>query len=432
MKKYAVSIVAAVAMIGFGCTAALADNGQRFIDVIVTLDVEVSGSNGQFGREMAASVASQYGVQARHTYGTVFSGFAARVPEVVYNRMKNDPLIASIDYDAPVYVAAGNCPHCGGGGGDDGGGGSSQTLPWGIARVGAPTSNTGAGIDIYIIDSGIDANHRDLNVLGGFASESCKGGGCPTAWHDDNGHGTHVAGTAAALDNDVDVVGVAPGANLYAVKVLNNRGSGSRSGVIAGVDWVTQQVIAKGKPAVANMSLGGSGSKTGTCTNSGFTGSDTYHQAICNSRNAGVVYVVAAGNSGADAAGAVPAAYDDAVITVSATNANDDWTSWSNWGNQSAGWTSNNSAPVAIAAPGAAILSTKSGGGTESLSGTSMASPHVAGAAALALASSNQPADGRAFVNVRSILLNAAESTNGFSNTSGKPHDEDFLDASGL
>lgn len=430
MKKQFITLLAALALAAFGANAALADNGQaRFLDVIVTLDVDVSATDGQIGRDMAASVAGQYGLQARHTYGTVFSGFAARIPEALYGQMKSDPLIANIDFDAPVYTAAGNCPHCGGGGGD--GGGSNQTVPWGIARVGAPAGNTGAGVDIYILDTGIDPRHRDLNVLGGFAVESCKGN-CPAAWHDDHGHGTHVAGSAAALDNDVDVVGVAPGANLWAVKVLSKSGSGSRSGVIAGIDWVAQQVAASGKPAVANMSLGGSGSKTGTCTNSGFSGSDTYHQAICNARNVGVVFVVAAGNEGNNATGAVPAAYDDTVITVSATNANDDWTSWSNWGNNSAGWTSNNSAPVAIAAPGASILSTATGGGTTTMSGTSMSSPHAAGGAALILASSNQPADGRAFVNVRSTMLSKAESTNNFSNNSGNPHDEDFLDARGL
>ncbi len=428
MKKLALLLLL---LSGFGWSVAMAEQG-RFLDVIVKLDVETAGLPGEQGRAIAAEVASQHGVQARFTYGTVFSGFAARIPEARLARLQDDPMVSYIDFDAPVYAAGGNCPHCGGGGGDDGGG-SNQTVPWGIERVGSQNNNnTGAGVAIYIIDTGIDANHRDLNVVGGFAVEECKGGGCSSSWDDDQGHGTHVAGTAAALDNDVDVVGVAPDADLYAVKVLNRRGSGTRSGVIAGVDWVTEHASQNGVATVANMSLGGSGSKSGTCTNSGFSGTDAYHEAICNSRNAGVVYVVAAGNSGADSDGAVPAAYDDAVITVSATNANDDWTSWSNWGNRSAGWTSNDSAPVAIAAPGASILSTAAGGGTTTMSGTSMSAPHVAGAAALVLSSSNQPNDGRAFENVRSALLNSAEDTGGFSNTSGNPHDEDFLDARGL
>jgi subtilisin len=431
MKRLLTILIAALAAAGFSASTALAEQG-RYLDVIVKLDVDTSSLPGAHGREMAAEVASQHGVQTRYTYGTVFSGFAGRISEARLSQLRDDPMVASINFDAPVYALGGNCPHCGGGG-DDGGDDSNQTVPWGIDRVGSQSNaNTGAGISVYIIDTGIDPNHRDLNVVGGYAVESCKGGGCATSWDDDQGHGTHVAGSVAALDNDVDVVGVAPGADLYAVKVLDKRGSGSRSGVIAGVDWVTQQAIQKGEAVVANMSLGGSGSKTGSCTSSGFTGDDTYHEAICNSRNAGVVYAVAAGNSGADADGAVPAAYDDAVITVSATSEGDDWTSWSNWGDRSASWTGNNSAPVAIAAPGASILSTSAGGGTETMSGTSMASPHVAGGIALVLSSSNQSNDGSAFENVRSALLGSAESTNGFSNTSGNPHDEDFLDASGL
>ena len=423
MKRIALILILVLLSLGLG-TAVLANKPDRFLDVIVVLDVGPDVP-GQIGRDIAAAVANENGVHAIHTYGNVFSGFAARVPEAVYQRLRNDPLVAFIDYDGPVSIAGGP-PGSGGGGG----GSTGQTTPWGISRVGAPVSgNSGAGIDIYILDTGIDPNHRDLNVLGGFAVERCRGGSCGGQdWGDNNGHGTHVAGTAAALNNDVDVVGVAPGANLWAVKVLSGSGSGSRSGVIAGVDWVAGHRSGRNGPAVANMSLGGSGSKTGTCTSSGFSGSDAYHAAICNATRQGVVFVVAAGNSGANAAGAVPAAFDDTVITVSATNVNDDWTSWSNWGNQSAGWTSNNSAPVAIAAPGAAILSTRAGGGTESLSGTSMASPHVAGAAALVLASTNQQKNFSAFTNVRANLLQSAESTSNFSNTSGNPHAEDFLD----
>ncbi|MEX2497951.1 MAG: S8 family serine peptidase [Wenzhouxiangellaceae bacterium] len=429
MKKLTLTLVSAVVLTSFGWSDTNAEEA-RFLDVIVKLDVDTANTAGAHGREIAAEVAAQHGIQTRHVYGTVFSGFSARIPEARFEQLQQDPMVAHIDFDAPVHIAGGNCPSCGGGGG---GGDTGQTVPWGIDRIGSQTnSNTGAGIDIYIIDTGIDPNHRDLNVVGGFAVENCRGGGCAASWDDDNDHGTHVAGTAAALDNDVDVVGVAPGANLYAVKVLSGSGSGSRSGVIAGIDWVTQQALANGNAAVANMSLGGSGSKTGSCSNSGFTGTDTYHEAICNSRNAGVVYAVAAGNSGADAAGSVPSAFDDTVITVSATSSGDDWPSWSNWGNDAAAWTSNNSAPVGIAAPGVSVLSTLAGGGTTTFSGTSMASPHVAGALALFLASSAQSSNGTAFENARAALLSQAEGTGTFSNTSGNPHDEDSLDASGL
>ena len=413
-------------------TTALAGNGDRFVDVIVSLKDASSPSMHASNRAAAADFARGFGVSPRFTYGAVMSGFAASVPESRLEALRNHPRVQSVTIDAPVRAFAPPCHvtgTCGGGGGD------GQTIPWGIDRIGATgNANTGAGVHVYVIDTGIDADHADLaaNISNGFAAESCKGGSCMADWDDDHGHGTHVAGTVGALDNDIDVVGVAPEVTLHAVKVLNKRGSGSRSGVIAGIDWVTSQAVAMGQPVVANMSLGGSGSKTGTCTSSGFTGSDDYHRALCNARNAGVVMAVAAGNESADAEGSVPAAYDDAVITVSATSEGDDWAGFSNWGDNSASYMSSNSAPVSIAAPGAGILSLSTGGGTTTMSGTSMASPHVAGALALIMASSSQSADGSAFENLRSTLLNAAEDTSSFSNTSGYPHDEDFLDAGSL
>jgi subtilisin len=305
---------------------------------------------------------------------------------------------------------------------------SQQQTPWGIARVGAPlATNTGAGIDVYVIDSGIDHTHPDLTVVSGV---NCSGGsplrasckvGLPG---DDNGHGTHVAGTIAALDNTIGVVGVAPDARLHAVKVLRADGAGYRSWIIAGIDWIVQSKPS-GKAVVANMSIGGSGSKTGTCTSGAFVGTDSYHQAICTATRSGVVFAVSAGNSGADAAGSVPAAYDDSVITVSATNAASDWPSWSNWGKP---------APVALAAPGVGVLSTRAGGGTVTFNGTSMAAPHVAGAAALFLKKSTQTGGYSAYVNARADLTSMAQVTwngsiytNNWKNTSGNPHREGFV-----
>ena len=337
----------------------------------------------------------------------------------------------------------------GGDSGDDGGGGDPiddpacafagdwGNAPWGIERIGTGSNTgaaTGCGVDVYVIDTGIQVDHVNLAVADkGFASERCRGGGCSAEWDDDHGHGTHVAGTVAALGKQIvdgtTVVGVAPDVTLYSVKVLNRQGSGTRSGVIAGIDWVAGEASVSGAPAVANMSLGGSGSKTGTCTSDGFIGTDTYHEAICNASKEGVVFVVAAGNSGANAAGAVPAAYDDTVITVSATMKGDDWPSWSNWGNLEAQWTAATSAPVALAAPGVSILSTWINGGTRTISGTSMASPHVAGAAALVLETGTFTGDLGNFNGVRDALLTASESTTtGFTNTSENPHGEPFVD----
>lgn len=436
--KHTILITFIAALVAAGGALAQ-DNGpgdNRFVDVIVSLDLDHRLQPASTNRAMAAEVARGHGVAAKSTFGNVFSGFAARVPEARLDTLRNDPMVASVQIDQPVSTMQScnspNTPPCDdtGGGGDTG-----QTVPWGVDRVDADlNANDGAGTNVYIIDTGIDADHPDLagNLGNGFAVETCKGGGCATAWDDDNGHGTHVAGSAGAIDNDIDVVGVAPGVTLHAVKVLNKRGSGSFSGIIEGIDWVAGEAQSLGTAVVANMSLGGGGSKTGSCSNGSFTGNDNLHRAICNAAAVGVVFAVAAGNDGADASGSVPAAYDDAVITVSATDSSDDWPSWSNWGDNSASWTANNSAPVAIAAPGVSVPSTWNDGGTNTISGTSMASPHVAGAAALFITSNAQSGDFSAFTNTRAGLLGADESTDGFSNTSGNPHDEDFLDAGAL
>ncbi len=320
---------------------------------------------------------------------------------------------------------------------------SSITPPWGIDRIGTGSSSdaaTGCGVDVYVIDTGIQSTHPNLAVADeGFASERCRGGGCSADWDDDHGHGTHVAGTIAALgtqtlDDETTVVGVAPNVTLHSVKVLDRRGGGTRSGVMAGIDYVAGQAAnSPERPAVANMSLGGRGSKTGDCLakpnedDNVFVGTDAYHEAICNASHNGVVFVAAAGNSGADAAGAVPAAYDDTVITVSATDSNDDWAGFSNWGDAKADWTSEKSAPVALAAPGVSILSTWIDSGTRTISGTSMAAPHVAGAAALALETGTGTKGLGNFIDVRRALLDVSKSTGHFTNTSGNPHEEPLV-----
>ena len=182
------------------------------------------------------------------------------------------------------------------------------------------------------------------------------------------------------------------------------------------------------------MSLGGSGGKNADCdggTGELVGGTDAFHQAICRATFKGVVVVVAAGNSGADAANHVPAAYDDTVITVSATNDADNWPSFSNWGDDTANLDGLDvtSAPVAIAAPGVSVLSTWKGGSTNTISGTSMASPHVAGAVALWLASNAlvEP-NFDTFTSARAALYLAG--TLGGISLGGDPHDEPVLDVS--
>jgi len=330
----------------------------------------------------AAAVANEmtltHGFGVGHIYRHALHGFSAFVPQGRLNALRSDPRVVSIVADRHVSIDKPPCatPPCAGSGG--GGTTPAQVIPTGILRINGDLSKTRSGdgegavnIDVAVIDTGI-YNHPDLNVVGGT--------NCSTGKHynDGNGHGTHVAGTIAAKDNTFGVVGVAPGANLWAVRVLNNAGSGSWASVICGVDFVTSKSsIIK----VANMSLGGSGS-VGSCNDGGL------HEAICNSVNAGVTYVVTAGNKSDDAANQVPAAYDE-VITVSAladfngelggganptcgTDVDDTLADFSNFG-----------ADVDIIAPGVCILSTWNDGGYNRISGTSMASPHVAGAAAL-------------------------------------------------
>jgi subtilisin len=420
MKKKLISLMILSSM---GLPAVAAED-NILSDIIVSLDADQIAGVTEF--------ASSYAITPQYTYNHVFSGFSATVSQTVLTQLSSDQRVLSVSKDGRVHAiksTSDNTTAC------DfllGCQTNQQQTPWGISRIGADTDkNTGEGVHVYVIDTGIDSDHADLadNIADGFSVEMCLGLSCSNAWDDDQGHGTHVAGTIGALDNELDVIGVAPAVTLHAVKVLNAAGSGSNSGVIAGIDWVTQQAKSLGIPVIANMSLGGAGSKTGTCTNNGFIGSDNFHRAICNAKNQGVIFAVAAGNDGNNANQATPAAYDDAVITVSATNIDDDWASFSNWGNAAADWTIHQSAPVAIAAPGVNVLSTKSGGGTTSLSGTSMAAPHVAGVLALYLETISLSADSNAFVEARDWLLHNSESNANLTNSTGNPHQEDFLNA---
>ncbi|MCO7225335.1 S8 family serine peptidase [Pleionea sp. CnH1-48] len=424
--------VATATALALGLTASVeAANGK--VDVIVTLKSEFSVGNHANNKGKAKGIAASLGLSPKHTYGSALFGFAASVPEARLASLRNHPQVASVEIDVIHKVPEPEIQK--GKPGNGGGGSNPQTTPWGVSRVGADNnSNEGAGMHVYVLDTGVDSDHADIagNLGNGFAAQKCKGRSCNQNWDDDHGHGTHVAGSIAAIDNGIDVVGVASEVTIHPVKICSSRGSCPSSSTIAGLDWVVSEVQARGQAAVANLSIGGAGSVNGNCTNSGHSGNDAYYEAYCNARNAGVVVVVAAGNSSADAQNYTPAGFSDAVITVSSAKQGDDWNGFSNWGNNSANWTSNQSAPVAIAAPGGSILSLRAGGGTTTMSGTSMASPHVAGAAALYMASNPQSMDSSAFFNVRSALLNAAESTANWNNTSGYPHDEDFLNVQGM
>ncbi len=354
----------------------------------------------------AKNASRAQGVAIDHVYTHALNGFAFRGSAAAAAALARNPNIRYVIPDQAVSAA--DAP---GGSGKPGGGGeaaAAQEVPTGVRRIGAyPATRTGFGVGVAVIDTGIDLTHPDLGSP--VSGKNCIRPGRKAA--DDNGHGTHVAGTIAARDNTIGVVGVAPGATLYAVKVLNAAGSGSWSSVICGIDWVTANATSKGIK-VANMSLGGAGAATpsdpSNCSNGN---NDALHTAICKSVKAGVTYVVAAGNSASDASGFLPAAYEE-VITVSALadyngsagglasptcasyGADDTFASFSNFG-----------APVDIAGPGVCIKSTWKGGGYKTISGTSMATPHVAGAAALYVGA-NLGASPNA---VKTALLGSAE-----------------------
>ncbi|MDZ4655649.1 MAG: S8 family peptidase [Coriobacteriia bacterium] len=232
----------------------------------------------------------------------------------------------------------------------------TQSLPWGIDRINADEAwaiTTGDPVKVAIVDTGIDTTHPDLaaNVMGGMSAVNYT-----RKYTDDNGHGTHVAGIVAALDNSIGVVGVGPDIDLYAVKVLNRKGSGYISDIIEGLDWCQSAEM-----DVVNMSLG-----TGVYLQS-------FHDAVNSLYESGVVVVAAAGNDGNDSAVNYPAAFPE-VIAVGATTQTDTLAYFTCTGPE-----------VELSAPGSNIYSTYKNGGYATLSGTSMASPHVTGAAALVL-----------------------------------------------
>lgn len=333
--------------------------------------------------------------KALQIYKHALKGMAIGLSDRAAEELAKDPRIELLSPDFEVSAFGKN------GGGDVTI--QAQTLPTGIDRANAENkANKGAGVEVAVIDTGIDLNHPDLkaNILGGKA---CNGSG----YGDQNGHGTHVAGTIAAVENTVGVVGVAPKAKLWAVRVLNAQGSGTWSQVICGIDWVTANAS---HIKVANMSLGGGGT-SGTCA------SDALHRAICNSVSAGVTYVVAAGNNGADLKGFTPAAYPEVIAVTALADSNgkacgggaatsygadDTFASFSNYA------TLTQDLARTIGAPGVSIYSTYKNRSYARLSGTSMASPHVAGAAALYLAAN----PGATPAQVKAGLLAAAEPVN--------------------
>jgi subtilisin len=329
------------------------------------------------------------GFEAHKKFDSALDGFTADLTNGQVERLEGHPLVEAAVSDRVVRATSTVPLQVG------------DSVPPGPRRIGSATASSvspAAGANVAVLDSGIDLTHPDLNAVDG---QNCVGTGLSL---DDDGHGTHVAGTIGAKNNGSGVTGVAPGTVLHAVKVLDATGEGSWSSVICGIEWITSR-LTDGDPAndirVVNMSLGSLGDPVEPCS----VTTDPLHLAICNATTAGAVFVVAAGNDGWDFDYApmpdVPAAYPE-VLTVTAmtdtdgrkgalgaappcspNDRDDRYASFSNFAATSAG------EAHSIAAPGTCIRSTVPGG-YATWSGTSMAAPHVAGAVALCL-STHEP-----------------------------------------
>ncbi|WP_100259961.1 S8 family serine peptidase [Qipengyuania seohaensis] len=320
----------------------------------------------------ANRAASGAGGRVLHTYSRIFNGFALRVSDrAIDTLVERNPMISGCTQavyvglpdagaaarGAPKPDGGGGKPDNGGGGGGGkpgGSGGSDQTVPWGVARVG---TGTPSGSVAWVVDTGVDVDNPDLNLVGSAEFLTAETfGGNPNSVDDLNGHGTHVAGTIAAIDNTIGVVGVAPGAPVYSVRVLDSLGVAPDSDVAAGLDYVA----AHASPGdVVNLSL---------TADQGSTILDAGVQALAG---AGVFVVMAAGNSGVNVdSGSVSPAYNNGanLFTVSAIDKRSNLASFSNYG-----------ASVDYAEPGVRILSLAPGGATTNKDGTSMAAPHLSG-----------------------------------------------------
>lgn len=317
-----------------------------------------------------------------NSYNNTIAGFSAQLNSDQLNKLRADENVDYVEEDRIVVFA----PPCGtpNGGpcdddGNDDGGDTSQETPYGITRVNGGATYTGSSV-AWIIDSGIDLDHPDLNVDGSRGFNAFTSGRDGKSMDDGNGHGTHVAGTIAAIDNNQGVIGVAAGATVIPVKVLDSRGSGSYSGVIAGVDHVG----ANGSSGdVANMSLGG-------------PTSDALDDAVLAASSNGILFSLAAGNSSEDANNSSPARVNGTnIVTISAMDSNDNWASFSNFGNP----------PVDFAAPGVSVTSTWKNGGYNTISGTSMAAPHAAGVFLLGNANTDGTVNGDPDGNADPIIV---------------------------
>ncbi|MET9348305.1 S8 family peptidase [Streptomyces termitum] len=331
------------------------------------------------GSAQGRGLIAGYGGKVGKTFGAALNGYTATLDAAAARRLAADPAVATVEQNRTVRADA-----------------TQTNAPWGLDRIdqaALPLSGTytypdsaGAGVTAYVIDTGVRIGHAELGGRAVNGYDAVEG---DTVAQDGNGHGTHVATTIAG-----STYGVAKAAKVVAVRVLDDNGSGTTAGVVAGIDWVTAHHAA-GTPAVANLSLGGGASTT-------------LDNAVKRSIADGVTYAVAAGNSGVNAKNSSPARVAEA-LTVGATDKTDAKASWSNYG-----------AVVDLFAPGVSITAgwNTSDTATNTISGTSMATPHVAGAAAVYLA--GHPAATPA--QVATALVNGATPNKVTNPGSGSPN----------
>jgi len=386
------------------CEVAAPDQAAAFPCGVILFSPDGSDST-----QVLSAIARGAGAQVRFEYRAV-AGVAATVP----NRSVLRALASSSARLIPDRRVTAIAKPGGGGSGS-----SPQVTPKGVERIGGPHSSArGSGVGVAIVDTGLDFDHPDLAGAIATRCHDSFGGNC----RDGDGHGTHVGGIVGARDNDKDVVGVAPESTLYAVRVLDNTGSGSDATVQAGLDWIWvenggENAGASLKIAVANMSLGRDGDKDDN---------PALRTTVQRLNSQGVTIVVAAGNSASkEISQQVPAAYPE-VMAIASTTATTGSNACKRLNNpiaaDTASYFTTDGAGVAVSAPGedkenvsrgclissVGILSLKAGGGTTRLSGTSMAAPHVAGVAALLVGGTADPCVVRKRIQTSAVLQGAA------------------------
>lgn len=383
--------------------AAAADTAKPYIVVF-------EKSSAPAARVATSEIAKDQDLTTTQRYDDAVHGFAAKLDSGDVKDLKKDPRVAEVVPDTPVK-ATGLVPLA-----------TGDNIPTGVRRVGGAVGSTvhqASTANVAVVDTGVDLSHPDLNAVAG--TNCITSGATP---QDDNGHGTHVAGIIGAKNQGSGAVGVAPGTKIWAVKVLNSAGSGYTSQIVCGIDWVTSTRTDSNPNndiSVVNMSLGGGGGPTANC---GTSVGDVEHMAICRATAAGVTFVVAAGNSHTDEQTFEPANIPEALTVTSVSDSDglpggvggtvscqgdpdDNPANYSNYATRAA------EIAHTIAAPGSCIRSTYPGSQYATMSGTSMASPHVAGLVALCMgeAGAHGPCWGKTPAQVGQMMIDAAATT---------------------